>query len=534
MAPSFDLATDGFCRVRWLPGQRPEGFDDDKLLSLRELFVYASTIADVEVSPPPALAGFLRVLYVIAARVSGLDTVKDDDEDLTPFEEWEDRKADLLEYGRFDIDTVERYFRTYEGRFKLFANSAAEDPVPFLQDPRLLEQCRSSKGEATSSGVNKLVLARASGQGFVWQSHTRDAAPEPVPAPEAVFSLLTWLYFGAPGRCTPRQVGDLNEAHTKGGPLRGTVSYHPKGENLFETLVLGVPFLPCSEGDAAAWEEELPNQLGVPPKAEGIGRVLAGRFHHAVLLSPSAQRDSVTDARITWARKHPHGPVTDPFLVHHVGKNTELFPSPADADRAVWRDLEGLLTDTPKSKRPQVLNNLDALVAEREWPIRITALGFDQDRSQAKDRQYFAGTTPVLLRPWRSLANPAIDPEPWERLRRSLEKAETTGSTLRTALSRAWWELSNTSSNHRLRDNGVEWLHTGMARYWSQAEELFWSIVLAPQRPTSSIANQFIRAGLSAYSEMTEYFPRTWNDRKVIEKHRALLWRGWDKENNHG
>src|SRR5690606_41066344 len=58
----------------------------------------------------------------------------------------------------------------------------------FLQDARLLEQCRNPQGDQVSSGVNKLVLNRAAGQAFVWHSHTVDADPSPVPAAEAVWS----------------------------------------------------------------------------------------------------------------------------------------------------------------------------------------------------------------------------------------------------------------------------------------------------------------------------------------------------------
>ncbi len=166
MATGFDLAERGFCPVRWRAGQRPETFSPEASLGLVDLLLHAHRIEDVEISPPPALSGFLRILAVLTGRITGLDR-------MDSFEDWEQAREDLLHAGRFDETAIRRYFDEFSGRFELFHTATAH---PFLQDARLLEQCRNPQGDQVSSGVNKLVLNRAAGQAFVWHSQ-RSARP---------------------------------------------------------------------------------------------------------------------------------------------------------------------------------------------------------------------------------------------------------------------------------------------------------------------------------------------------------------------
>lgn len=519
MSPSFDLTERGFCAVRWLPGREPA--EPSKLLGLRDLLVHARDIADVQVSDPPALSGFLRVLYVLAARVTGLDRIGDPDD-------WNQRRGELLDGPGFDPDEVHRYFDRHPGRFELFHTAT---DLPFLQDKRLLEQCRTSKGAPTSSGVNKLVPGRASGQSFVWLSHTNDLEMQSVPVQDAVFALLSWLYYGAPGRCTPRQVNGTTEANTKAGPLRGTVSYHPLGETFFETLILGIPFVEPSDTDVAAWETSRePDPLGLPPRPSGIGGLLTGRFQHAVLLGPSPDGSDVDDAWITWAWRLPQGQPRDPFLIHRVSKNGETFPATAESDRLVWRDLDALIGERDGAFRPEVFAALDDLMDQRRRPVRVKALGFDQDRAQVKDRQFVSGTTPALRQQWKAAHSDA--PEPWHRLRTALRCAEITGWQLSSALTALWHSLAKTKPDKRLRDSGSPVLHLGMSRYWASAENCFWEIVLADEPTDNSVANQFILCALDAYDTATRHFHGIGraddSPIKKIELQRRRLWRGWE------
>lgn len=512
MTPSFDLATRGFCRVRWSAGRRPAAYGEREPLSLSALLLHAHEIEDVEVSPPPALSGFLRILAVLTARVTGLDRTES-------YEDWEDAREELLRSGAFDPTAIGRYFDEFAGRFELFHTATNH---PFLQEPRLLEQCRTLKGEPTSSGVNKLVLDRAAGQAFVWQSHTNDSAPAPVPVSEAVWSLLSWLYYGPPGRCTARQVGDTRAGDTKSGPLRGSVSYHPVGSTLFHTLVLGLPYFPRQEQDAAPWEEEPRDPLSLPPEPNGLARKLTGRFRHAVLLSPSESGEDVVDARITWAWRQEHGPVEDPYLIHRLPADGGLpVPESASAHRAVWRDLAALLGDADPRRRPTVFRNVDELRIDADLFAGIRALGFDQDRSQVKDRQYFSGVTPPVLDAWQSRDLPR-----WNRLRAALEAAEKTAWQLENALSAVWTDLGGETS-HKKRDRGVPWLHAAMTSYWHSAEQWFWTTVRSDEVSSDPLRNQAITIALRAFEKATADLTRRPDQVRVVERHRHRLWRGW-------
>lgn len=514
MASSFDLAERGFCRVRWLPGREPE--TPKPLLGLRELLLWAPDIVDVEVPHPPALAGLMRVLEVLTARVTGLDALADR-------VEWEEAREAALDKREFDATAVNEYFAKHQGRFELLYTASE---TPFFQDVRLLEQCTTSKGAPTSSGVNKLVLDRAAGQAFVWHSHTVDAHPPRVALPDAAFAVLTWLYYGPPGRCTPRRVGEVAASETKAGPLRATVSFHPVGQSLFETLLLGVPYALSTEDSPALWEDDpWRDPCGLPPAGEGVGTLLANRFRHALLLEPSEDGQAVMDARITWGLRLPPSPALDPYLIYRTGADGTPTPETAQADRATWRDLDCLVGRHEDRRRPAVFEGLDDLMDAGDRAVRIKALGFEQDRSQAKDQQYFAGTTPVKQELWQQ-----INPHRFNRMRTSREAAETSGRHLQGALTSAWRDLTHTrpsSKTARSRDGGVPWLHTGMRRYWQRAENLFWQTVSNQQPPEDHIVNRFIHAALDAYDDATRTACRDPRDMEIVERNRRRLWAGY-------
>ncbi|APU15571.1 type I-E CRISPR-associated protein Cse1/CasA [Actinoalloteichus fjordicus] len=521
----FDLLSEELCPVRWSPDRDPPPTVDGpgEVVSLRQLLVYAHEITDVDLSSPPAVSGLLRILAVLTARVTGLDKIDE-------VESWCDRRDEVLRAGRLDPVEIDRYLARYPGRFDLFGDR------PFLQDARLSTECRNTNGSPASSGVNKLMVGRSAGQSFVWQSHTTDDEPPPAPAAEAFAALLTWLYYGPGGRCTSRWTPGQAKpvADTRTSPLRGTTSFHPWGATLFETLLIGLPFLPSDADDHAPWElDEYPDPLGVTPAPRGIARMLVGRARHAVLLTPSDDGRAVVDARITWASRQEPVPALDPFLIHRANSKdpNTVFAEYASADRAVWRDLDALVgrrSDPARAKRrrPAVFDTLAELAYDGSPvdvdSVRIRALGFDQERSQAKDRQYFSGTTPPVLR-----LLTAGDDERAVRVTTAIDAAESVGASLHAAFSAAWAGITRSPLKTKPRDQGVPWLHPGMARYWAQAESRFWATVTAAEPPEEHPRNLFIRIALRSYSELTEDYARSPEDVKAIELARRLLLRGW-------
>jgi CRISPR system Cascade subunit CasA len=157
--PSFDL------RDRpWIPVRYINGASGPPITGLAGLFLRAHEIADITVPVPPAASGLWRILYLIAARISGLDDLAA----LDGIRPWKQARNRALDAGRFDPAAIERYFTGHADRFDLFGSAR-----PWLQDPRLAGQCPKN------TGVNKLVMGRATGNNLVWLSHDTDLAPRP-------------------------------------------------------------------------------------------------------------------------------------------------------------------------------------------------------------------------------------------------------------------------------------------------------------------------------------------------------------------
>ncbi|MEV4390576.1 type I-E CRISPR-associated protein Cse1/CasA [Nonomuraea sp. NPDC049607] len=481
--------------------------EKQRKVGLRELFSAAHELTDIEASPPPAAAGLWRVLTVIAARITGLD-------DMTcGSDRWNERQADVLAEGRFDPEKVDDYFNRYADRFDLFDSSR-----PWLQDPRLRDQCK------TSSGVNKLVMSRPAGNNQVWFDHSTVLNPPPLPTDEAIFHLLTQLYYGPSGQCTPRTVGTLSGGNSKAGPLRRTVSFHPVGTNVFESLVAGIPpahHYATGGLDQAPWEaDELPDPTGMAPRPSGVGGVLTGRFQHAVLLQGSPDGAYVTDAWITWAWRDQEFPAEDPYLIYQQSKEGAFYARHADGTRALWRDFDALImedTGDNHARRPMVLAAVEDLRLFLLPSLRARAFGFDQD-GQTRDKEWTVSITPALL----TLANEDGAPAAISAMRQAAEKLE---SQLRYALRQVWIAIndpSNGSGKPQRKDiSEGPWPAEGSFRYWPRAERLFWARVRT--RDFDGAAEQFLRLALTVYDEVTDQAAVLPRARRAVELKRGLI-----------
>lgn len=422
---------------------------ESRLVGLRELFVRSAEFDDLVLPVPPAASGLWRILYAITARITGLDVLRG--------AQWKKRQEQVLDQGEFAPDDVDAYFTKYRDRFGLF------DPDrPWMQDPRLSAECPKS------SGVNKLVFDRPSGNTQVWFGHHTDANPVALPPEEAAWYLIAQLYYGASGRCSSREVAGQKFANSNAGPLRGTVSYHPLGDNLFESLVVGVPPVTsgqAEEPDLCPWErDELPDPLGVPWSVSGPCSVLTGRAQHAVLLVPDAAGETVTDAYVTWAWRLPGAAAADPYLVRLQNKKGDWYEQPADGSRALWRDIDALLGGTSEVKRhrPDIM----AAAADLELDGQVRAYGFDQD-GQAKDRQWYTAKTPPILGWLRER-----DPETADGVALLTRAAESVGRRLGKVLDDAWREATKAAKERK-----GPWARVGQTYYWTHAEAVFWEHV---------------------------------------------------------
>lgn len=113
----------------------PDGHQEE--LGWRDVLLRAHLIKDLALPVPPAASAVLRLLVVMAARISGLDARG---ERRMTARQWAARRRELLTHpDGFDPDAVHAYFDNYI--WDLF------HPVrPFLQDPRLASQCPQRAG----------------------------------------------------------------------------------------------------------------------------------------------------------------------------------------------------------------------------------------------------------------------------------------------------------------------------------------------------------------------------------------------------
>ncbi|GAA1590138.1 hypothetical protein GCM10009678_85620 [Actinomadura kijaniata] len=447
MRPSFDLATRQWAEVRW----RSPHPDRPPRVGLQDLLLHAHEIEALAITPPPALSALYRLLYALTARITGLDEDRDD-------EDWEDRRYQALQ-GPLPAEAVRGYFHQWADRFDLFSPR-----FPFLQDPRLADPDVCPK----SAGVNKLALGRPAGNNSVWFGHHWDQSPIPLPADEGFAALLVWLYYGPSGRCSTRSHGAVSAADVAAGPLRTSLSYHPEGDTLLQTLLAGLTPPPRGlrrQDDPCPWElPELPDPLAAPREPHpypGPCSRLTGGWQHALLLVPDATGDQVVDAYITWGRRAKQPSTGDAYLIHQLSQQGNLYARPADSGRALWRDLDGLLqldnTTTAQPRRPAVFDNLDELGA-----FKVRALGFEQD-GKTRDIQFVSATTPPLL-----FRINDYDPRTARRIGDLRTAGELYGRRLDYAVKRAWAAITDSKLGP------CPWSEHAAATYWPAAEEIFW------------------------------------------------------------
>jgi CRISPR system Cascade subunit CasA len=496
MADGFDLRDEPWIPVRWVNGSSSR-------CGLRELLHRAHEIVDLELPVPPAASGLLRILAAMTARIAcDEDGVRLDDEDAAEeITTWLEVRDRVLAAGRFDPQAVDAYLdeEVPAGRFDLF------DPVrPFLQDPRLAEECVDAQGKPNPSGVNKLVFGRPTGvNGAVLFGHFTDTEPVAVPAAEAAWHLIAQLYYGPAGQCTPRRITDVRTGSGDAGPLRKAVSYHAWGPDLFTSLVLAVP-VPDDGGDTDApdecpWEaDDLPDPLAPSTELTWPGRLLTGRFRHAVLLVPSPDHTEVTDAYITWSTHEPKHAARDPYVILDRGKEGQLTVREADGARALWRDVDALLLidGSHSALRPSSLTSLPPGLRSR---LSVRAYGFHQDGKQT-DTTWFEATTPPILQ-WQEEADPRMA----RHLARCHQAAEAVGERLDYAARLAWRLATDTSAAAApkvkldKRKPGP-WAQAALGRYWPAAEQEFWHLA-DPERCDTPPLPPLVNTALSALDD---------------------------------
>ncbi|MFJ2554068.1 MULTISPECIES: type I-E CRISPR-associated protein Cse1/CasA [unclassified Streptomyces] len=510
--PASNLIDQPWIPVAWLDGKA-----GPPQVGLRSLFLHAREIRTLLIPEAPAHSALLRLLYALTARITALDEAGPGS--------WGDRREEILERGFPEQSTelpdgrkagIAGYFDQWSHRFDLFDRDR-----PWLQDPRLPEQCDRNQ----TAGVHKLVMSRSAGNNHSWFGHwSHDKLVFPGLSQTAL-SLLTWHYWGAPGALSRRAVGNVSHHHAKASPLRAALSYHPECDNLFLTLLAG---LTPPDGhvrrqtDLCPWErEDLPDPLKPIPEPQGPCSRLTATSQHALYLVPAQDGEHTADAYTTWAYNAERIRPEDDYLIWSIDKDGKTSPRLARSSRSLWRDIDALLLKQMDDSSPVQPKVMDHAFDVSEY-LRVRALGFEQDTSQAANHQYVDSTTPVLLS--RVEEDAASTDLPVRQLR---ELGELFGDRLEQATKEAWLRFTNDKKN----DPGA-WLDAVTARYWPSAEDEFWSRFRQLTRSDGNVGSGFDfeaacrafgRHALDAYETVTDSVTRTARGAKAVATAKAII-----------
>jgi len=508
----MNLFDEPWIPVRWLPGH-----DGPESVGFRDLLGRCQDIEALDVPLAAAQSALLRVLYALTARVTELDEDSNGD--------WMRRRTGILRDRVLPQGGIEKYVSEWHRRFFLFDDAGGR---PWLQDPRLADECTES------SGVNKLVMTRPSGNNHSWFSHVRDSAPRSPAADTAVPYLLMWHYYGAPGKCTARTLHGERISEAKRGPLFGSLSYHPEGDSLLITLLAGL-VRPETEvqrkEDLCPWERNEPTDPGgAPPVPVGPCGWWTDTSRHALLLRPDARGERVTDAFITWAYRLP-GAFDDPYLIWE----RKLFKKKpeeevraarrAKANRALWRDLDGLLLHRPPEAEGEETTveppKVFTTAVELTDRLRVRALGFDQNKG--KNTQLVSGLTFATV---GHLTERLADTQvAIGRLRRLGERY---GENLTEAVRKAWALYTRGDPKQ-----AGKLVPQAEALYWPAAEREFWirfdRLDRTGDDPDGGLdiraaRDTFLGLAREAYTRTTDPLTRTVRGNQAVLEARGLLW----------
>ena len=456
-------------------------------VGLRDLLLRAHEFTDLAVTIPPAEVGMLRVLYTVAARITGLDQVPRGAPSTVGV--WNAKRVEVLRAGRFSEERVHEYLDRYAGRWDLFDRER-----PWWQDPRLA-------AEADQKSVNVLDPTRPGDNSPVWWRHTHAGHAPVIPVAEALQWLLVHHYFGSGGTGGTRRVGTIASQHMSAGPLRAALVFSRLGRSLFETLVTGIPSPSTVDdpwrNDQAPWEStELNNPLTTPPEASWPAGVLTGRSRHALLLVPDDAHKHVVGCYLTWGWKPRHIPHPDPYTILDRGHDGEWRPRHASTSRALWRDVDALLGARVDAKRPEVLTSALFLPDVLRDGQRARAHGFDQD-TKTINRGWFTAITPPLLAWMRE-----HDQERAEGARDLHEAAEDVAAVMTSALRTAYRNLGTGTSGRDDRSKGIPWVASAAEAYWPAAGTLFWQAI--DKAEFDEPYRRYTRLALNAVAEATQ------------------------------
>jgi CRISPR system Cascade subunit CasA len=226
---------------------------------------------------------------------------------------------------------------------------------------------------------------------------------------------------------------------------------------------------------------------------------LTGGARHAVLLEPSEDGESVSDAWITWATHQPLLSVPDPYVILDMPRSGGApYARPAEAQRALWRDLDALLLEgDQQGRRPWAFEDLPMSLLDA---LRVRAYGFDQDGQQT-DRSWFEATTPEILA-WQEGVTDAGDVMA-RHFRDCHKAAEDVADRLEYAAKVAWKLATDPPKDPTAKlkldhKHPGPWARQALGQFWPAAERTFWGLLTPEQAESTAVFAPFVDVALAA------------------------------------
>lgn len=357
--PAFNLLDEPWIPVRTRTGEMLEVSLSDALLKARDYAALAET-------SPPNLIALYRLLLAALHRALA-----------TQHGPWRD--ADRARWFREGLPEtpIRAYLEQWRGRFWLFHPS-----VPFMQVAALAEADATRDKHKT---LTQIQLEGANGNTPVMFDHALDETPIPVSIDQVCRNLFGFLQF------TPGGLVKTLRDSDKAGALSNTAAIMPTGDNLSETLLLGLhPYDDRRLDDLPAWERVTPAIAllqAAPTLATGPNDRYT-RLSRAVLLTRENALNEIRHLRFAAGLALDDDPnAPDPMACYRINKEGKAIRISYSAGRAIWRDLPSLLPDPSKSKDiPAAIlgwaTNLYSALGLWDTSVQILSAGLASDQAK--------------------------------------------------------------------------------------------------------------------------------------------------------
>ena len=470
MPDTFNLADDP-----WIP-LRPVERGTRVLVSLRDAVIRAHEWAGYPDDDSQFGPAILRLLTALAYRISPLGNTENEHDFAEALEE-------LRDAGRFDSTRTDEYFDRWAGVFWLFPPCEHERPR-WMQNREL--------ANLDTVGIAESRLMPHASPSYAWGNQVVESLP---PA-TAARALLAFMHYGPGGGGAKYPAADPKHGW-QNGRLRGSVSAHPCGATLFDTLLLHT--VPVGDGrfDCVGhpeWEKGEPpadTPIRVP---RSLQEQLTGRWEKAAWLHLD-EDGTVNRVCLTSGRRRPDDiREADPYTVMRLAKRkkgNQFVPVPLRSrrGRSIWRDFPTLRAQTETGEHEtHILRSLDQLWRKPDRET-ITAWVFASHRPEnAKEHGWdISSITPNIL----------FDRDTEEAVDRFVAFVEATAEELRQqikdCLTAAGYARKTTPSRSRLQ--------RADASFWSAMEAEFRRIAVAAPDASETAREPVTRAALEAYDE---------------------------------